>query len=188
MQKVLKTAAAMLLAAAVSAVGGSPAQAAQGGAHCWLNVSTGAHVCHRSFAEVISDLSGDRVTLGASAATVTDQERAEIAHPARTAHGASAGSGTYVLATVYADAGYAASGGTYTFTGSSDCDTNPDVDFQVAVMPAGWNDRISSFTSYGRCATKLWDNTFSGISYGYAASSAYVGGAINDRTSSIQFN
>ncbi len=185
MRNVPTTAAAVLLAAAVSAVGGSPAQAAAGGAHCWLNVSTGAHVCHRTFAEVISDLSGDRVRVGAGARTVTDQERADIAHPARDA---SAGRSTYVLGTVYADAGYAASGGTYTFTSSSDCDTNPDVDFQVSVMPTGWNDRISSFTSYGRCATKLWENTFSGTSYGFTVTSAYVGGAINDRTSSIQFN
>ena len=95
---------------------------------------------------------------------------------------------SFVLGTVYADAGYASAGGSYTFTSSSDCDTNPDVDYQVAVMPAGWNDRISSFRSYGHCATRLWENTFSGTSYGFTVNSSYVGDAMNDRASSIQFN
>ena len=184
MRKIPTTAAAVLLAVA-SAVGGPPAQAAQGGSHCWFNVSTGAHVCHHSFAEVILDLSGDRVTLGAGAGAVTGRQRADIARPSRDASGVRT---TYVLGTVYADAGYATSGGTYTFTSSSDCDTNPDVDYQVPVMPAGWNDRISSFKSYGRCATKLWENTFSGASYGFTVTSSYVGAGINDRASSIQFN
>lgn len=178
----LTTTAAAVMLAAAPAVTISPAQAAQGGSHCWFNVSTGAHSCHHTFAEVISELSGDRVRPADGASTMTGRQRADIA---RTPRGARA---TYVLGTVYADTGYATSGGTYTFTSSTDCDTNPDVDYQVAVMPAGWNDRISSFKSYGRCATKLWENTFSGTSYGFTVNSSYVGSGINDRASSIQFN
>lgn len=185
MRYLTTTVVAVMMAASASTVGGSLAQAAQGRSHCWFNVSTGAHACHQNFAAVISDLSSDRITTAAEAGTMTDRQRAGIARPVSGAGGARA---TYVLGTVYADAGYATSGGTYTFTSSSDCDTNPDVDYQVAVMPAGWNDRISSFKSYGRCATKLWENTFSGASYGFTVNSSYVGGAINDRASSIQFN
>lgn len=56
-------------------------------------------------------------------------------------------------------------------------------------MPSGWNDRVSSFKSYGLCATRIWENTnFGGASYGFTVNSTYVGDAMNDRASSIQWN
>lgn len=55
-------------------------------------------------------------------------------------------------------------------------------------LGVGWNDRITSFKSYENCATKLWENTFSGSSYGFCVNSTYVGAAMNDRASSMQFN
>ncbi len=70
-----------------------------------------------------------------------------------------------------------------------DRDSNSDVDWQVGSMPYGWNDRVSSFKSFGQCATRIWENNnFTGASYGYIVNSSYVGAAMNDRASSIQWN
>jgi hypothetical protein len=67
------------------------------------------------------------------------------------------------------------------------CDTAPDVDWQVGVMPTGWNDRISSFQGFSECDVRLWQNGgFSGASYGPATSANSLG-AMDNQTSSLTF-
>lgn len=69
---------------------------------------------------------------------------------------------------------------------SSGCDTNPDRDWGIATMPAGWNDRVSSFQGYASCEIKLWENgSFgAGLTYGPAGSANSLG-TMDNRTSSF---
>jgi hypothetical protein len=135
--------------------------------HCWVDLSSGRSACFASEAEVFAAIgAGSTGRTGLSGAA-----RAETL-------------ASVALGTVYADADYL--GSSYTFTAAGDCDTLADVDWQVSVMPTGWNDRVSSFRSYGLCQTIIWENTFSGASLGPSGNVSYVG-SMNDRTSSIQW-
>jgi hypothetical protein len=52
----------------------------------------------------------------------------------------------------------------------------------------GYNDNISSITSYNNCATTLYkDSSYHGTSRTYQSDTAYVGGTMNDETSSIVY-
>jgi hypothetical protein len=57
-------------------------------------------------------------------------------------------------------------------------------------MPAGWNDRITSFKSFSNCAQQLSRSTnFTGGSLTLVISSlANVGAAADDQASSVTFN
>ncbi|MEU5693683.1 hypothetical protein [Actinosynnema sp. NPDC020468] len=69
--------------------------------------------------------------------------------------------------------------------GNTDCDIDG---YQWKSMPAGWNDRISSFRTYGGCqGVRLYehDNT-SGSCGSYFYDVSYVGDAMNDKTSSFR--
>ena len=53
------------------------------------------------------------------------------------------------------------SGDALFFVGGLACTTTTlDTDYQVGVLPAGWNDRISSFLNFNNCFTKhyFWEN------------------------------
>lgn len=55
-------------------------------------------------------------------------------------------------------------------------------------MPSGWNDAVSSFKVYGGCTVRVWeDGGASGASSNWVGSMSYVGDALNDRISSIQW-
>ncbi|MGA2929299.1 MAG: hypothetical protein ABSG43_25580 [Solirubrobacteraceae bacterium] len=100
-----------------------------------------------------------------------------------------ASSSSYVLGIEYVDANW--QGSTFTWTGNHTCaSTLSDIDYYVpSLVPYGWNDVISSFDSYSNCWTKLFENAnFTGATYGFADSTSYVGDAMNDRASSIQFS
>jgi hypothetical protein len=65
------------------------------------------------------------------------------------------------------------------------------VDYQNSDLGA-WKNRVSSFASYGNCATRVWSGTsYSGSVYpssGYLVSSSNVGAAMNDNAESAQFS
>jgi hypothetical protein len=78
-------------------------------------------------------------------------------------------------------------GSTLTSRGDYGCDTNSDMDWQRDSMPSGWNDEVSSWLGYSNCGTRIYEAPlFSGASYGVVTSTAYVGGAMNDRASSYR--
>lgn len=92
-----------------------------------------------------------------------------------------------VIGIEFVDANY--QGATYTVTGGTCTATTSDVDFYINSMPGGWNDVISSFRSYANCYTKLYeDNNRTGATYGFVGDSSYVGNAMNDRASSIEWS
>lgn len=176
MNRIMKAAAVVMLAA-VPAVATPAAQAAQARSYCATNVGTGATACFKGGAEVISFISGGYVKVAPGTKVISDQQRASIA---------TSPAAQYILNISWADDNY--TDANHYFYASGDCDTNADVDWSIGTMPTGWNDRITSFKSYGLCATKLWENTFSGSSFGFVVNSTYVGDAMNDRASSMQFN
>ena len=93
-----------------------------------------------------------------------------------------------LLGIEYADANMR--GASVSLFGAGSCDNSSDADYRFASLPAGWNDRITSFTSFSNCAQQLFRNT----SFGGGAltivirSLANVGSAANDQASSLTFN
>lgn len=69
-----------------------------------------------------------------------------------------------------------------------------DIDFQIGGMPEDWNDEISSFQTMGGgalgpCWAKHYKNVnFGTPSIGFGPTLSYVGDAMNDQTTSIQWS
>jgi len=92
-----------------------------------------------------------------------------------------------VLGRLYDDSGR--TGPYLELTASGPCDSNADVDWEVANVGSTWNDRTSSFQGFNGCQLKVFENaSFGGASYGPATSTDYVGSAMNDRTTSVRFS
>jgi hypothetical protein len=93
-----------------------------------------------------------------------------------------------LLGTEYVNANFG--GASLSLFGAGRCDDSADVDFRFASLPAGWNDRITSFRSFSNCAQQLFRNiNFGGGALTIIISSlANVGAAANDQASSLTFN
>ena len=91
-----------------------------------------------------------------------------------------------VIGRIYENSGYG--GAVFIFVAESGCDSQSDIDRRRNVMPAGWNDEVSSFTGHSRCQLKLWQHDYlAGNSFGQVGS-AWSVGSMNDETSSISFH
>ena len=134
------TATAAALAVALTTVG--PASAAPRGTHCWQDVESHAGACYNTYAAVLTDIA--RHAALPRAGSVGGGVSSEGITPLS----------TVIIGQVFEDLNYG--GSSFTFTASSDCDTNADVDWELSAMPSGWNDRVSSFKSFGQCATRIW--------------------------------
>ena len=99
----------------------------------------------------------------------------------------------YLIARLYDDANYDTSAGYLNVYAAGDCTVSTsNVDYSMSDLGT-WSNRVSSFESFGDCATRLWSGTsFSGAAYpsssGYYVSSSYVGAAFNDKARSAQFS
>jgi hypothetical protein len=158
---------------------------ATSGPHCALAAGAGQKLhCFATFRDAIAYGTGGRIT-DAPASARDPEFAAEVA-----AAGAAplVGTGSALLGTDYADANLR--GASVSFFATGGCDNSSDVDWRFASMPAGWNDRITSFTSFSNCAQQLFRNTsFTGGSLTLIIRSlANVGAAANDQASSITFN
>jgi hypothetical protein len=162
--------------------------------HCTQAAGAGQALhCFATFRAAIADATGGRITdapASATTAALDPKFSAEVdsvnAAAARSA--AIAPAAVSLLGIEYADANF--TGATLTRTGAGSCDNSADVDFRVPSMPAGWNDRITSFKSFSNCAQQLFRSiNFTGGSLTIIISSlANVGPAANDQASSITFN
>lgn len=180
-----------LLAIAVAAIAGpalaaSPAHARpSGGTHCVVDVSgIRAKACFATFAQSISFATAGRVTSAPATAAeaVTD--------PAFNAqmNAAPAAASDVVISIVYDDRGMDDDLGDVVWTANKGCpDGNlNDVDHSSSDM--AFDDRISSFQGYSNCWVTLFENrNFGGASVGPRSSMSYVGDAMNNRASSIQW-
>jgi hypothetical protein len=91
--------------------------------------------------------------------------------------------GSYVLSIDYVNANYG--GSSYVWTAPGECLSSGGV-YSVTSMPSGWNDVISSYNDYSNCFhNPHYENAgWKGASVDCGPACSYVGGAMNDRTSS----
>jgi hypothetical protein len=158
--------------------------------HCVLAAGAGQSLhCFATYRAAIGYATGGRITDAPSSATAAALDPA-FATEVAAANAASAvtPAATSVLGTEYADANFL--GASLTLRGAGSCDTSGDVDFRFPSMPAGWNDRITSFKSFSNCDQQLFRsvNFTGGALTLIIRSLANVGSAANDQTSSITFN
>jgi hypothetical protein len=168
---------------------------ATAGAHCTLAAGAGQQLhCFATFRAAIAYGTGGRITdaPASSAAAALDPRfaaKVEAANAtAATRSAVAPAAGSVVLGIEYADANF--KGGTLTMTAGGSCDNSSDADFRFGSMPAGWNDRITSFSSFSNCAQQLFRSVnFTGGSLTIVIRSlANVGPAGNDQASSLTFN
>jgi hypothetical protein len=71
----------------------------------------------------------------------------------------------------------------------NDCSSSKtDIDWELSSMPAGWNNRISSFTG-GGCEVRHYDVANFGAPYvGYSPGEAAIGNGLNNDTTSIRWS
>lgn len=99
----------------------------------------------------------------------------------------------FLIARLYDNQNYNTAAGYYDIYAAGDCTVSgTGVDYQISDLGT-WRDRVSSFKSFGNCATRLWSSTsFSGTAYPssttWLASSTYVGATFNDKARSAQFS
>jgi hypothetical protein len=154
--------------------------------HCALFAGSSTLHCFATYRAAIAYGTGGRVTdapLSAAAAALDPRFATEMAAlPAATPKA------SILLGTEYASINF--TGGSVNLFGSGGCDHSSDVDFRFASLPAGWNDRISSFRSFSNCAQQLFRSVnFTGGTLTLIISSlSNVGTAANDQASSITFN
>ena len=133
---------------------------------CWLNTDDQSYRCFASEAAfegaVAAAGSSLRLQPGSTSSAVS---------PAT----------TYVLATFYMDEFYGGSSLNITTSISTYCSTH---NYTGNSMPAGWNNDVSSFHTYGNCYTELYDLTNKGGSHDGPYKDATALGVFNDAASS----
>jgi hypothetical protein len=169
-----------------------PAEPPDGGGatddHCYVIITTNYHECFATFAELTAAISGGRLVLQ-SPSQLTKATAAQLSQSSaslRQRRGMSdAPLPATVLGVVYADLQY--SGPTQLFFGpSGDC--GPGASYRWDRMPSGWNDRVSSFASWGKCDITLYENeNAGGRQFGPAEKASLGSEYLNNRASSIGF-
>jgi hypothetical protein len=135
--------------------------------------------CFETFSDAIFTATKGRVRLPSSttADEVDDQMlNGNAIHP----------ESTFVIGIEYVDRDFG--GITFTVQATFSCDSG-----QVAVSslsPWGWNDKISSSRAFSNCNNSFHyeDDNFGGASANCGSSCAYIGDAMNDRTSSLIYS
>jgi hypothetical protein len=165
---------------------------ATAGPHCVLAAGSGQALhCFATFRAAIAYGTGGRITDAplSAAAAARDPEFAAKARASNAAATSSAiAAASVLLGTEYADADFR--GGSLNLFGTGSCDNSSDADFRFGSLPAGWNDRITSFKSFSNCAQQLFRSVnFTGGALTIVIRSlANVGAAANDQASSVTFN
>jgi hypothetical protein len=179
-------AAAPAPASGPTAESATAAAAASAAPHCALAAGSITAHCFGTYRAAVAYGTGGRVTDAPVSARTAALDpafaRTMSALPAATPNVST------LLGTEYANANFA--GASLSLFGAGRCDNSSDADFRFASLPAGWNDRITSFRSFSNCAQQLFRNTnFGGGSLTIIISSlANVGAAANDQASSLTFN
>jgi hypothetical protein len=160
------------------------------GPHCTLAAGADRPLhCFATFRAAVAFGTGGRVRDAPASATAAAHDPAFAA--AVTAAGTAPSTtpaASILVGTEFADANF--TGGTLSLFAPGRCDNSSDADFRFGSLPAGWNDRITSFRSFSNCAQQLFRSVnFAGGSLTLIISSlANVGAAANDQASSITFN
>lgn len=177
----------LLAVASVPALASAAVAAAppvRAGTHCVVAAGNGAPRCFGTFPEAVAAATGGRVR------TAPATPRAAAADPAFTAaiEDGAVTAAAVVVGIEYVDASYG--GATLTLTAPGRCDDSMDADWFFPSLPAGWNDRITSFRSYNNCAQQLFRGASmtGGALTGILVSTPNVGAPANDQASSVTAN
>lgn len=179
-------AAALLLAGSTSAsadtsVSPSAKSADSSTSSCWLNADTGETACFESQSAMEEAIESDT---GTTLVYPTAEDAAR--NSGLEARGAIAPAATYVAAVFYNDANFGGSSFTTTTSVSSLCASNVYAYANLGTWLGGWEDRISSFRTYGNCKAIVYsERNYAGATYGPStyAPNLY---AMNEATSSIR--
>lgn len=185
----------LILAAAGLSLGffGTPVQAAEPPRHCVVNVADdkARTKCFGSFRTAIANATGGQVTdAPADPQTAMNDSgfaaRLNALRP-RAASGSVAPAASVVLSIEWQDGDFEDS--SLTFTAPSGCSiTLNDVDWQVASLPPGSDDEISSYRAFSGCLVKHFEHAnFGGASIGFDGDRVDMG-ELDDKTSSIQWS
>ncbi|QDZ15894.1 hypothetical protein [Humibacter ginsenosidimutans] len=150
------------------------------GQNCGVFVDTGQTICVDAgqdlHAAVTADTGKTIVTAATGASAPAAVSRAAVA----------AASTSYLLGRLYDDQNY---GGSYLELYGSGSGCTSSNGFGFANIGSAWYGRVSSFRGYSNCEVKIFSSTsYGGSSYGFYASSSYVGSAMNDKARSVQFH
>jgi len=158
------TTGALLLAA-------GPVQAGSGKA-CWHDIDTAITQCfadEEAREDAIKEQTGFQLV------------ETDAVDPGRSAVGPA---GIFNLLTVWDGASYTSTSLIFTSPSSTICTAGSGVD--IDSMPAGWNDRVSSFKTHLSCTTRAYEDTNQGGGfYGYAINAPTLG-ALNNEVSSFR--
>ncbi|MGC5168109.1 hypothetical protein [Luteimicrobium sp. DT211] len=199
--------AAVALATTGAASGSAPT--AQTGKMCTVAAETGAERCFDTISEALESITGVPITDPAvdagdhaafnravehGNAVVLANRKAALAGPSldsdtsltATRSAVAAASSDVTLGAVWKDRDWKGYGKVfYGVTGSGCYATTYGFPH---TRDYGYNDNISSITSYNNCATTLYkDSSYGGTSRTYQGDTAYVGDTMNDETSSIVY-
>lgn len=152
--------------------------------HCVARVESNEVHCYSTFQEAMAFATGGAITDAPEASVAL----ADDGLTRRIDALATPSGGPIPIGIIYADFNFG--GASFTFSAANGCDGNLNtVDFEnTNLIPMGWNDKISSFVSFGNCQTVLFEDiNFVGATTQKAVFSSNVGIAMNDRTSSIRW-
>jgi hypothetical protein len=192
-------AAAAALAFVASALAAAPAQAAPAVSsapsdktpHCVHDV-TGAKptTCYSSFREAIRQATGGRVTdapLNSRAAMNDKAFEAKLNAAAAQSSLTGLADADTIISIEYMDRDY--EGEDQIWQATRGCPDNNINDVDHEIGDVGWSDnQISSFRGYANCWVKHWQyENFTGASVGPYSARSYIGDAMENRTTSIQW-
>jgi hypothetical protein len=170
-------------ASAASAITPQPVVTATGAAtsqaSCWLDITTGQSLCVPDGVNLVSRV---EATTGKVISVPTGTVIGGVAISSGLASASllstASSTASHVVSALYDNINYG--GGTYLMTAdAAGCDWGI-----ASLVGAGWNDRASSFKSYGGCLTAIYQNTnYGGTRLGFATNKASFG-SMNDAASS----
>lgn len=163
--------------------------------HCVIDLGTKSVSCYATFTEAISAATGGRVTTVPDDVTKVQDDPALKAYVAGQVAANCPGKDGCILSIEHEDDDYDDSSltarGPYTCSGPV-----TDIDYELPVMPPGWNDQIGSFlasTDFGEpsirglCYVQHFEHHyFQGGWIGPSGSQSQMGG-MDDETSSIRW-
>jgi len=143
---------------------------------CWYAVDTGQSLCVKTGDDLVAAVAAEKgvrliVPEGETVSGRTVDSRREAALAPAGARASTA------VSTIYDDLGFG--GGSYTMSASTGSCATTAYGF-TDLGPLGWNNRVSSFRSYGGCKTAVFTSTnYGGSSTGYRDSLSALG-LLND--------
>lgn len=143
---------------------------------CWYAVDTGQSLCVKTGDDLVAAVAAEKgvrliVPEGETVSGRTVDSRREAALAPAGARASTA------VSTIYDDLGFG--GGSYTMSASTGSCATTAYGF-TDLGPLGWNNRVSSFRSYGGCKTAAFTSTnYGGSSTGYRDSLSALG-LLND--------